>query len=182
MTDIEDSPTGISNGVSTSRSVANTPTSRCSAHYSSVSTFGQLSWSTRLPSVGKGQAAPLSATKGQYESGYFDATFIRVRRRCVVSGPTEGVSLRRTALERILLKNSMDFPPIHPFRSFGRVVIGYLPCASAQGIDVCRAHAAMARCDDLCGLSLASLLRFWAVAASKNSSRAPHGPLRASYD
>ncbi|WP_210173880.1 hypothetical protein, partial [Ensifer sp. Root31] len=52
------------------------------------------------------------------------------------------------------------FPPIRPFWSFGRGVIGYLPFALAQGIDVCRAHAAMARYSDLCGLSFASLLRF----------------------
>ncbi|CDM62186.1 hypothetical protein LPU83_pLPU83d_0816 (plasmid) [Rhizobium favelukesii] len=40
-------------------------------------------------------------------------------------------------------------------------------------------YAALRRrspCGDLCGLSFASLLRFWAVAASRNSSRAPHGP------
>lgn len=36
--------------------------------------------------------------------------------------------------------------------------------------------ARAATSDEVIGLSLASFLRFWAVAASRNSSRAPRGP------
>ena len=52
-----------------------------------------------------------------------------------------------------------------------------MPGGGAQGIGFLPSYAAMTPHSGLAGLSFANLLRFWAVAASRNSSRAPRGPL-----
>ncbi|CUX57570.1 hypothetical protein AGR8A_pTi10142 [Agrobacterium fabrum str. J-07] len=74
------------------------------------------------------------------------------------------------------MKNSSDYLSIRPFGVVGAGLLGDLPRAPAQGIGRCRPQAAMAPHGGIWGLSFASLLRFCAVAARRNSSLAPHGP------
>lgn len=77
---------------------------------------------------------------------------------------------------RISLKNSLDWLFIRPISFFRAAYQCFCDHAAAQGLKSCGSHAAITPYGGVCGLSFASLLRFCAVAASRNSSRAPHGP------
>lgn len=88
------------------------------------------------------------------------------------SGRVSYQSSTNVSFGRISLKNSLDWLFIRPISFFRAAYQCFCAHAAAQGLKSCGSHVAITPYGGVCGLSFASLLRFCAVAASRNSSRA----------